>query len=611
MRLLNTHTLNFEEFEGQNVPSYAILSHRWEEQEVLFKDVDRGNAVTKKGWVKITKCCEQAQNDGLKYAWVDTCCIDKSSSAELTEAINSMFRWYQHSKICYVYLCDVHLTNSIWQDWKSSDSGFDKRSKLAKQEQKIFSACKPLEFSGEFVAEFCSSVWFTRGWTLQELLASENMVFFGHHWQMLGTKDFLCALISHTTCIPVSILIHKRTLDSFTTAERMSWAAKRDTTRIEDRAYSLMGIFGVNMSMLYGEAEGAFIRLQEEILKRSTDQSILFSESHELGLLATSPAAFKIHLPEPANVATCRFYPFAQSSFNENISYSRFGDNEAFALTNIGLSIALYLIPWYLDIYLVPLRVVRSIGSGDKFSHDVPHIFLKQQVNDTRLHRVSFRGEAFTYISEDASIELQIRTFGPDDDDDDDDDYGDDPPKRQCTIAYKGWTRHPNPRLVESSIYGIQFAFEPNECWGPDGILQPRDVVARQKWSPVEPKIILEAGVWRVLAVFRVLHPSGKPSYMHVGFDRDFNPCFMQKEWDWDVTFDDIVEVGVDSDELSQILNARKFDESTSHDDKGQLVIKGSRHPFMYILSDTAIPGIQLKITRPKDGYLFEFRNSA
>jgi hypothetical protein len=114
MRLINTHTLEFEEFERQNVLFYAILSHRWEEQEMLFKDIKRGIAIRKKGWQKVTKCCEQARKDGLSYAWIDIYCIDKNSSAELAEIINSMFRWYQHFKRYYVYLCDVHFTNLIW-----------------------------------------------------------------------------------------------------------------------------------------------------------------------------------------------------------------------------------------------------------------------------------------------------------------------------------------------------------------------------------------------------------------------------------------------------------------------------------------------------------------
>ena len=434
MRLVNTHTLQFEEFEGQNIPSYAILSHRWEKEEALFKDVECGTAVTKKGWQKITKCCEQARKDGLSYAWVDTCCIDKSSSAELTEAINSMFRWYQHSKICYVYLCDVHLNNLIWQEWKSWKFEFDKWSKLAEQTRKTLSNLKLPMLSRDFVAQFCSSAWFTRGWTLQELLASENMIFLGCDWQLLGTKDFLCAAISHRTCIPASILIHETALDSVTIAERMSWAAKRDTTRIEDRAYSLMGIFGFNMAMLYGEGEAAFIRLQEEILKRSNDQSILLWSANELGVLAKSPAAFEIHISEPADLSTRNLHPFDQSSSDEEISYSRWGYNEAFAVTHIGLSIALYLVPWYLDIYLVPLRVVRTIKSGNSFSHDVPHIFLKQEIGHSWLHRVRFRGESFTYISESDSSDLTIRPLGPSDYNDDDD-Y-DEIPKRQCTIAY-------------------------------------------------------------------------------------------------------------------------------------------------------------------------------
>ena len=137
-------------------------------------------------------------------------------------------------------------------------------------------------------------------------------------------------------------------------------------------------------------------------------------------------------------------------------------------------------------------------------------------------------------------------------------------------------------------------------------------MIARQKWPPTEQRIELEAGVWGVVAVLRVIHPSGRPSYLYVGFDREFTPCFVQKEWDHDVHFDDIVEARPDPDELSQILDAWKFDESVRHgNSKAQLVIKGSRHPSYEALGDTAIPGIRLKISRPKDGYLFEFKNVA
>jgi len=582
MRLINTYTLKFEEFEGQNVPSYGILSHRWEEQEVLYKDVEHGTAITKRGWQKITKFCEQVREDGLSYAWVDTCCIDKSSSAELTEAINSMFQWYQRSKKCYVYLCDVYLSNSIWR----------KKDNLLH--------VKLPELSREFVKEFCSSVWFTRGWTLQELLASRSMMFFGHDWQILGTKSFLCAPITHTTCVPGSILTHEKALDSVTIAERLSWAAKRNTTRIEDRAYSLMGIFGVHMPMLYGEGEAAFLRLQEEILKRSNDQSILLWDADELGLLAKSPAAFNVHLPEPGDMSNYCLYPFGQLKFDRENSYSSYGHDMAFALTNTGLSIKLHLIPWYLDIYLVPLDVARTIRSYRRISYESAYIYLKQVHTSSRLSRVRFNGEALTYINENTGLGLQMPSSDMNDESD-----SEEIPRTQCVVAHEDLPFNGASGGVEHNVYGIHFAFEPNECWGPEGILRAGDVIARQRWSPTKPLITLEAGTWGVVAVIRVIHPLGELSYMYVGFDRNFNPCFVQKEWDHDITFDEIME----ADGLSKLLDGWKFDKLTKHGgDEGYMVIKGDRDPFGYTLEPTETPGIWLEITRPAAGYLFDFR---
>ncbi|KAK0655719.1 hypothetical protein B0T16DRAFT_424448 [Cercophora newfieldiana] len=199
MRLINTATLQFEEFIRQNIPEYAILSHTWEEEEVSFADI-------------ILKTCEIAQSEGHGYAWVDTCCIDKSSSAELTEAINSMFKWYQNAKVCYAFLSDF-----------------------------------PASADSNEALEICR--WFTRGWTLQELIAPRDVTFFRQDW----TKP----------------------LRSIAVAQKMSWAAFRETTRVEDMAYSLLGIFDVNMPMLYGEGEKAFRRLQEEIIRSTSDLSIL------------------------------------------------------------------------------------------------------------------------------------------------------------------------------------------------------------------------------------------------------------------------------------------------------------------------------------------------
>ncbi|KAM0463710.1 hypothetical protein ACHAO4_000431 [Trichoderma viride] len=201
---------------------------------------------------KIRNCCARAKSDSFKYAWIDSCCIDKTSSAELSEAINSMYLWYYQSTKCYAYLSDV-----------------------------------------QSISTFKKSEWFMRGWTLQELLAPSEIYFVNKDWKDLGTKTSLRQAISDQTQIPVNILAGTD-LETASIAQRMSWASNRRTTRIEDRAYSLMGIFGINMPLLYGEGERAFIRLQEEIMKISNDHSIFAWKSPDTrgGLLATSPAAF-------------------------------------------------------------------------------------------------------------------------------------------------------------------------------------------------------------------------------------------------------------------------------------------------------------------------------
>jgi hypothetical protein len=137
MRLLDTSTIKLHEFHGNAIPEYAILSHRWETEEVSFQNLRNGSAAYMTGYQKIKQCCAQAALDGCEYAWVDSCCIDKTSSAELSEAINSMFQWYRDAQVCYVYLADV----SSWRD------GHD------------------FEDNHNFEASsFCQSKWFTRGW---------------------------------------------------------------------------------------------------------------------------------------------------------------------------------------------------------------------------------------------------------------------------------------------------------------------------------------------------------------------------------------------------------------------------------------------------------------
>ncbi|KAK7757458.1 hypothetical protein SLS62_000473 [Diatrype stigma] len=242
MRLLHAKSKRLHEFFDRDIPPFAILSHVWGTEEVTYEDVKRRWPWYKRkaGYRKIKGCCRQALDDEIEYVWIDSCCIDRSSSAELSEAINSMFVWYRESIVCYAYLADVPDRDDVF---------------------------------GEGSA-FRRSQWFQRGWTLQELLAPGLVWFFDRKWRPLGTKAALWSVIQDATGIGQEYL-GGTNLDRASIAQRMSWAAKRETTRKEDKAYCLLGIFGVHMPMLYGEGDRAFIRLQEEIIKSSGDHSIL------------------------------------------------------------------------------------------------------------------------------------------------------------------------------------------------------------------------------------------------------------------------------------------------------------------------------------------------
>lgn len=241
MRLLSFDpdgTLSWEEFTKDDIPPYAILSHTWGAEEVTFADLTNGCARNKAGYRKISFCGEQAARDKLRYFWVDSCCIDKSSSAELSEAINSMFRWYQQSEICYVYLCDVYASSPI------IDAGTSR---------------------SERTGILRKSRWFTRGWTLQELLAPSLVILYSAKHKRLGDKISLAPVISDITGIPQSAL-RGRSLEKFNFSDRMSWAEHRQTTRDEDSAYCLLGIFNVFLSPIYGEGkQHAMRRLRNEI----------------------------------------------------------------------------------------------------------------------------------------------------------------------------------------------------------------------------------------------------------------------------------------------------------------------------------------------------------
>jgi hypothetical protein len=279
MRLLNTHTLEFEEFVGRPEEDYAILSHRSGDEEVSYKEFRKSREAVKHraGYKKIAEFCEISKQRGYRLAWIDTCCIDKRSSAELSEVLNSMFEWYQNSSECYVWLED---------------------------------------YSGN-LDDLHKCTWFKRAWTLQEMLAPERVVFFTLDWKVIGHKIFTPALgdlpcpcelktpagltlvgqnlipwLAKASGIPETYLLGTK-VHYASVAARMSWASHRSATRVEDCAYSLMGFFGINMPMLYGEGTAAFRRLQEEIMRNNDDSSIFcYKSSGFFELMARGPECF-------------------------------------------------------------------------------------------------------------------------------------------------------------------------------------------------------------------------------------------------------------------------------------------------------------------------------
>lgn len=260
MRLLNTKTLELTTWP-RDCPPYAILSHTWGDNEAPFEAflpkpkwrrvVSR---MQKHKYTKVIQACSVARSQGYEWIWIDTCCIDKSSSTELSEAINSMYGYYERSGICFAHLIDA--------DVESSSRREDVATSLA------------------------SSRWFTRGWTLQELIAPAVIEFYNKDWVYIGTKISLSSTLEKSTSIPQGLFtpawyrlcvggMARQSLHLLSVAQKLSWAARRETTRAEDIAYCLMGLFEVNMPLLYGEGEAkAFARLQAEIAKNTNDQSL-------------------------------------------------------------------------------------------------------------------------------------------------------------------------------------------------------------------------------------------------------------------------------------------------------------------------------------------------
>ena len=248
------------------IPRYAILSHRWEndqQEEVTFEDMDQGSCQDKAGYKKIKICGGHAAKDGWRYFWVDSCCIMRSDSSELTESLNSMFRWYERAGKCYVYLSDVSK--------RHRDKGDEK-----------------LQESWE--TDFQRSEWFTRGWTLQELLAPLEVEFFSKEGVSLGNKQSLEQQIHDITEIPI-LALQGSALSSFSNEQKFAWAKGRRTTREEDWAYSLLGIFEISMPVVYGEGRNKAVRrLEREIDDASKAKQCLRD------LRVTDPRADKIRI---------------------------------------------------------------------------------------------------------------------------------------------------------------------------------------------------------------------------------------------------------------------------------------------------------------------------
>ena len=312
------------EFRDDEATKYAILSHRWiDPTEVDYEEMvdlakmdreEQDEIRDRLGYKKIVDTCNQAKKDGYEWVWIDTCCIDKRSSAELSEAINSMYRWYANAKVCYAYLHDVNgffPTKRDEEKYPESDGWPE---------------------------------WFSRGWTLQEMIAPQNLQFFNMDWQPIGDKKTLAGKLQQITEVTRHILADGLEGNRPCVARIISWSAKRTTTRVEDRAYSLMGLLDVNMPMLYGEGKKAFHRLQLEIIRSSNDQSI-FAWGHKSNerigsTLADDPSDFKdcSDMVLMNHDEFIKFFPNLPSTIAEHF--------DVFPITNRGIQIWMLLRPY-------------------------------------------------------------------------------------------------------------------------------------------------------------------------------------------------------------------------------------------------------------------------
>lgn len=477
MRLINVTTLGLEEFSESNTPRYACLSHRWSSQEVNMQEwqVRDNLLIDRLGYSKIIGACHVAQTLQIQYLWADTCCIDKTNSTELSEAINSMWKWYKECALCVVYLSDVD-------------------DAVCKHQQ------------GESVTlpdganQFAKSQWFTRSWTLQELIAPTNLTFYNSSWERLGSKIELLAEVETVTNIAQAALKNFDTED-WSVAQRMSWAASRKSTRSEDIAYSLLGIFDVNMPLLYGEGSKAFLRLQQEILASATDTSILAwevksGEDFTGELLAPSPASFAL-----CNNTVVFDLVFKGQAMEEEVSLL-----SPIGVSNLGIDIEVMLSPWRMNIFLAYIARHNDIPNAKS---EPCFMVLKRVGNDNLMKRCSVKSNITLRPTKPERKDIQGFE------------------KRRVLIAFKNYEQ------TTITFNGIRITSS-------DKLLGQGtpDMPFEHIWTPgiwQDDKIVLgeasrSCGTVAVSVIPPDLHYA-KVTVVLLGFDRDYNPmCLIFEE---------------------------------------------------------------------------------
>lgn len=353
-----------EELRHQQRTPYVIISHVWRKKEVIYEDMVQFNKLEAsksrekpESAAKIVGACKTVlryYNKKVEHLWLDTVCIDKKDPTELSMSINSMYRWYKEAEVCFAYLDDYPTME---------------------------------------VPIFTQSKWFTRGWTLQELVAPRKVIFFDKDWKEIGDKISLQTSLTRQTKISGNYLLHLHDVSHASVSQRMSWFSGRITTVSEDTAYSLLGLFGVNMPLLYGEGkERAFRRLQEEIMKYSDDHSLFAWKlenrpKHKSGLFAGSPDCFQ----------GTGDYEHKPNRYN----------NKPFQMTNKGISIDLYL-QRYQNLYIASIDCL----------HDDKHylgIYLECLSSETQQYRRIKTDEICRVVSSGRGELTSIYVKPPDD----------------------------------------------------------------------------------------------------------------------------------------------------------------------------------------------------